>query len=109
MNSTRDQYESDYGDHIADTLDHQRKEPTMTTVPTPECEKLAAVSDLSQAIGEFIEWAQMQGIQLCSWSDRFREFSPIHESINNILARHFGIDLVKIEDERRAILESLRS
>lgn len=87
---------------------------------TPECDKIRSVHDKSQLIGEFLEWLRSQGIQLCkdtSATVRCLEcgeeypvgIMPHHESIEQLLARFFSIDLVKAEDERRKILEDLRS
>jgi len=35
----------------------------------PECEKLANVSKESNAIGEFLDWLQEQGISLTKWQE----------------------------------------
>lgn len=123
-----------------------------------ECEKMIAVHELSQAIGEFIEWLPTAGLQICEkithddcgWRNgrspaladdrrcvdgrlwdgavdldancqachgtgrvRLREaqFWPglgKAGTIEKLLAQHFGIDLVKVDKERRAMLEDLR-
>lgn len=100
----------------------------------PECEKLAEVADLSNKIGEFIDWLRGQDIELAKWqdgitdatriADAFRTaagkgdpdidkkpdqgYFPIRESTDSLLARFFQIDLRKVEAERRAMLESIR-
>lgn len=71
----------------------------------PEHDKLMAVKDESQAIGEFIE--SVNGLRLCEVDDRGRWW-PTSRAINKILADHFGIDLDVLEDEKRAMLETQR-
>lgn len=80
----------------------------------PEHEKLKLVKDKSQAIGEFLEWLQQQGILLCTerpgadedgYQDAYRHH---HESTENLLARFFNIDLTKIEAEKREMLDEMR-
>jgi len=73
----------------------------------PECEKLAAVHEKSQTIGAFLEWLETKDISLMLWcpGDNFRR--P-HMSIEKMLAEFFEIDLNKVEEERRAMLEDMR-
>lgn len=76
----------------------------------PEHQKLIAVKDESQTVGEFIEWLGEQGIYLCSIPPYYQStYVPVSEGIVNMLARFFEIDLDKIEQEKRAILEELRA
>jgi hypothetical protein len=103
---------------------------------TPELDKMKAVREQSQAIGEFIDiFLSEKGVQLgkphvhtsqCpGWEDdegvikRIRgvsndcgfktdEFEPFHYSLEKLLAEFFKIDLAKCETERRAILASIR-
>lgn len=104
----------------------------------PEHEKQAAVLEQSQAIGEFLDnGLPTMGLVLyqkitrpceadhkCSrsrWhSDeelativdgrvQIEEWWPTHRSIQSILAEYFGIDLDKIEAEKRQMLDELRA
>lgn len=79
---------------------------------TTECDKLVAVRAESQAIGQFLDWLEEQGIFLASDQkvERRREkvTLPVYEGKEQMLARYFEIDLVKVENERRALLRSLR-
>lgn len=81
-------------------------------IPTPTLDKMKEVKSESQAIGEFLEWAQGQGLHLCeqvevnSWGSQ--QYMPVSKSIETLLAEHFGIDLKKAEQEKRAILATLR-
>ncbi len=80
-----------------------------------EIDKLLSVKDKSQTIGEFIEWLQEKGYVLSFWLERgqrphsWSELAPLRKSIEQILAEYFEIDLDKVEHERRALLEELRS
>ena len=77
---------------------------------TPECDKVLAVNQTSQKIGEFLEWLPTQGLYLCeiqlpelyelyACADRF---IPYHLGIEKLLAKFFDIDLDKVEKEKRA-------
>ena len=101
----------------------------------PEHEKLMKVKDESQVIGEFLEGC---GYTLCEFQPEADEprwidedtgapshvfadnavenfawypegYYPVRGGINEILAGYFGIDLDKIEDEKRQMLEELRT
>lgn len=77
-----------------------------------EHDKLGAVMDRSQAIGEFLETS---GYILCK-NQRMGSFNgvdeyalvPVSKSINEVLADYFDIDLKKIEAEKRQMIEELR-
>lgn len=75
----------------------------------PECEKLHAVSEKSQELGFFLDWLTSNGIVLAKWHDDIDQLYPAHETIQNILARYFDIDMNKVDEERAQILEELRS
>ncbi len=93
----------------------------MSTPPTakaelyPECEKLKDVSDDSQKIGEFLSWLETNHT-ICKIRDSESEccsepieiYSPMHTTIEQLLADYFDIDLDKVEKERTAILASIR-
>ena len=77
----------------------------------PECKKMRAIQDKSQALGEFIDWLCVQGINLMEWKDKGEglDYYIITESIESLLARHFDIDLNKVEKEKQHMLDELRS
>ncbi len=101
---------------------------------TPELDRLGAVKDKSQAIGEFIDWLTSEkkvhlgsphehGPTCRGWDegrDRYAprgedrcecstgEFIPLNTSIEKLLAEFFEIDLKKVEKERQAILDHIR-
>jgi len=66
-------------------------------VEYPEHEKLKKVSDKSQMLGEFLEWMLEQGFILEG-----------DDTIENTLAKYLGIDMKKIEAEKRMILAELQ-
>ena len=92
----------------------------------PECERLHEVAPESQKIGEFLEWLRGQKqIMLaqyhahskeCRASDgdlacgyRRNDLEPVRNPTEKILAEYFKIDLDKVENERRTLLDYLRS
>lgn len=76
---------------------------------TPQCDKMKAVRPKSQAIGEFIEWLECEkGIFLCERLPNRENLYRTHCRIETLMAEHFGIDLVEVENERRAVLAELR-
>jgi hypothetical protein len=77
---------------------------------TPELDKMLRVKDESQAIGEFIEWLGANGMWIGEYVDLgYREPRgvPVSKTINGLLADFYGIDMQKIEQERRAILAEI--
>lgn len=82
-------------------------------IATPESDKMLAVHDKSQAIGEFMEWLQGErGIVLAEWEDRTSRdavLHPSHPGINQLLAQYFEIDLNVVEREKRAILAGIQA
>jgi hypothetical protein len=85
---------------------------------TPELDKMAAIRDESQKIGEFLTWLGEQGNTICKFiePDDIDDpdeapnggYYPVRKDTEQILADYFGIDLNKCEQERRDILEQLR-
>jgi hypothetical protein len=87
----------------------------------PECEKMKKVQSKSQAIGSFLEWLQSKKIELMTWlipeyNEELDEYLPeekgyysINKNIEELLAEYFGIDLKKIEKEKRQMLDEIRS
>lgn len=77
----------------------------------PECEKMMAVKDKSQVIGEFLEWLQYERsitVELCVRNDIHDKLFPFNFSTEKLLAEFFNIDLNKVEKEKRQILDELR-
>lgn len=82
----------------------------------PEHEKLRAVKDKAQAIGTFIEWLSSEGLVLARWHQHDEichncdrdDLVPDRASIEQLLARYFEIDLLKLDDEKRDMIEELR-
>jgi hypothetical protein len=65
----------------------------------PECEKLQKVADKSDECGHFLDWLCQKGYAEKTSRKRMEE----------LLAEYFEIDLVKVEKERRAILDDIRN
>ena len=82
--------------------------------PTEELEKLAAVREQSQAIGEFLDWLQHEKeVNLLRFNKDGEiddpEYLPLRMSIEELLAEYFHIDLKKVEQERRQLLDQLQA
>lgn len=95
-------------------------------VLTPECEKMRAVKEKSQAIGAFLEWLSAEkGVHLAEYHRHSRACLD-HEAhlvcgllenhsvrwnynIERLLAEYFDIDLNKVEEEKEAILDAIRA
>lgn len=79
----------------------------------PEHDKLSKISDESQAIGQFIDWLSTQKMTVAEWIPiqgyRDDQLTPMSGSITELLAAYYGIDLGKIESEKRQMLETMRS
>ena len=85
----------------------------------PESDKLLAVSGESQNIGYFLDWLRSQGYYLCKFQEEEYNpeidemypagFYPTYERIEELLAKYFQIDMDKVDDERRQMLEDLRN
>ena len=80
-----------------------------------EHNKLLAVKDKSQIIGEFIEWLRSgearddgEPVHLAYYGDEEDEMFLHLDRIEKILARFFDIDLNKLEEEKLAMLAELR-
>lgn len=79
-------------------------------VQTPECDKLAKVSNEKSVLIDFVDWLGQRGIWLGRFSEsRITDFlEPINESTDTLLNAYFQIDAAKLEKERRALLEWMR-
>jgi hypothetical protein len=80
----------------------------------PEHEKLQAVKERSQAIGEFLEWMESERetpLTLASYGKGeggIELLFPANISTERLLAEFFDIDLGKLEQEKRQMLAEIR-
>jgi hypothetical protein len=80
---------------------------------TPELDKMAGVTELSQPLGEFLTWLGEQGVRRWRWVEEIYDddgnprpgWVPDHRGINELLAAYFQIDLAKVDLEKRMLLE----
>lgn len=78
-------------------------------VKTPECDKLLKVSEKSQSIGQFLDWLENEKeFAICEHYETDGDYIPVSINIERLLAEYFGIDMEKVEKERRKILDSLQ-
>lgn len=77
---------------------------------TPELDKVRQAREVgrSEEIGGFLEWLEGKGLHLCRYDEQAERWHPAHEGIQPLLAAYFEIDLVKVEQERMAVLEHVR-
>jgi hypothetical protein len=88
----------------------------------PEHEKLTAIVEQSQAVGEFLAWcAEEKGYALAVWEPRQRRDSkgrfshnrveqrmhPVATPTRRLLSEFFQIDDAKIDAEKRAMLQAM--
>jgi hypothetical protein len=94
----------------------------------PECARARAIKDKSQIVGEFLNWLQTEKkVHLCTIHEHtedckkwrggvYRIVCDFHDSqyvpfsygVEKLLADYFKIDLNKMEDEKRALLDYIR-
>lgn len=76
----------------------------------PEHEKLQAVREKSQAIGEFLETVGLRGYRLAEYIQGSEEegMFPIRQTTQDILAEYFEIDRIVLEREKQAMLAEQR-
>ena len=80
---------------------------------TPALDRMKqARAEGSQVIGEFVEWLADQGYCICHQPPNQHrpdeEWWPLNKPTEVLIADFFEIDLVAVENERRAILASLQ-
>lgn len=81
-----------------------------------EHERLHKISDKSQVIGEFLEWlTHEKRVHLSTYvektdrhGDTYSEEVVFHYNIQDLLGEFFGIDTKKLEEEKQAMLRTLR-
>jgi hypothetical protein len=82
--------------------------PAPAADPYPEHTRQAAVLDEAEAIGRFLDES---GYILAEYREiegyREEQLMPVSTPVQNILARYFGIDLAKIDAEKRAMIAAL--
>jgi hypothetical protein len=86
-----------------------RENPTMY----PELDKMKAAREKSAVLTEFVDWLDQNNMRIClrtevSITYAGSPYEPIPESFEKLFARFFGIDLDKVEEERRQILDEQR-
>lgn len=75
----------------------------------PEHDKLKEVSDLSQSLGEFLEWLRgTKDFTICKWDELLNEYRTVPLNINSILAEFYNINLMKLEEEKIDMLNKIR-
>jgi hypothetical protein len=92
----------------------QRREAGMTEAAQavyPQHDKLRAVRDQSQAIGEFLEWLQSTRkprVTLTVDAELGMRCEDLWPKTEDLLAEYFGIDRAALECEKQAMIKGLR-
>ena len=75
---------------------------------------MVAVQERSRELSNFVDWLREQGYAICEKIDYDGstypaiQWAPLYKSYEQLFADYFGIDLKKVEEERRALLEEIR-
>ena len=85
----------------------------------PEHEKLKALDNANQIVGDFLSWLGENGYEVAArhkhsdgcWGEKFREcgyrdgeLAPVHRTVSQWLAAYFEIDENHLEQEKREML-----
>jgi hypothetical protein len=74
-----------------------------------ELDRLAEHHDESMIISNFIDWLiDEDGKEICKFHADDDAYYPIRKNGETLIAKYFDIDMVKVEKERRALLEKIR-
>lgn len=80
----------------------------------PEHEKLKLVQEHSNIIGQFLDWLSYErGYKICECCEgadarNDDSYYPVNSTTEKILADYYGINLDKLENEKRQMLDLLR-
>lgn len=74
----------------------------MKAIKTPNLNKWGRIHKQWEQAEAFIAWLHGQGLEIT------RDGLTINDNPRAMLSRYFKLDLVKLDDERRALLDSYR-
>ncbi|MFE0490263.1 hypothetical protein [Streptomyces griseoaurantiacus] len=94
--------------------------PECTWGRYPEHDKLTKVKDKSQAVYDFLQFATKHGVDLgrtvttrvavFEGSEDCTAVQPVEGlQLQELLAKHFGVDLVKLDQEKERMIDELRA
>lgn len=97
----------------ADTFPVDGVTPDAADVPTPEFDRMSKVvsEHLTQEVGDFIDWLGSHDYAICEMDPVASPLSvwrPVTRSPQQWLAERHGIDLEKVDAERRLVLQRLK-
>lgn len=73
----------------------------------PEHEKMRAIREKADLLGDFLETMRFRGYSM-STQNRLGDWSPVDPSAYELLlASYFGIDMRKIEAEKKEMLKKI--
>lgn len=77
----------------------------------PECEKLSGAASERLSIESFFDWLDDKKFTVCERSEgiNWSEYLPVTTSRDRLILDFLGVDPVKLEAERRAMLDELQA
>lgn len=76
---------------------------------TPQADRLAEVSEEMDTIRQFVDWLAEQGIHLGQVSPSSGRLYSTSATVEVLLYQYYGVDSVKLEQERRMLLTQARA
>lgn len=73
----------------------------------PEHDKLKGLNGANNTVGDFIEWLAENGYVIAEWGDSGNYLEAATIGRDALIALFFEINPRKLEDEKRAMLDSL--
>lgn len=109
---------------LKETLVHIQEIEDKEAAKHPEHQKLSAIREQSQRFGDFLEWLKnnkkfvlAQRYPIAEYDPETEEYYPSETETelapcgcdtNKLLAEYFNIDLMKLEAEKRSMLDEIR-
>ena len=78
---------------------------------TPELDKLSQKRENANEVSMFLDFLSERGIALCEFCNESGQYQSFHSTSlakSKLIAEYLGIDYDKMEEEKQALLESLR-
>lgn len=83
--------------------------PTEFRTKYPEHAKLEELNGQNIVVGFFLDFLSGEDYVLAKWSEDSEELMPCNPGQTRLIAQFFDIDEVKLETEKRHMLEALQN
>ena len=78
--------------------------------PETMLDKVADCHEESQIVSNFVDWMlDEKGLGICEYAGGDNGWIPVNKTGETLRNEYFGIDAKKLEKERQALLDSIRS